>query len=378
MGWVWLNRYREKGGYVLWWMAILGISFFSEPEVGEGANLARLFQRAANVADNVPIRRLDEVMEETAQSRAGREVLEKLSGIKRLDDPLEHSRAIRKVFQEAIGRSDGAILKQVDALPRASQEAAVVLAHGGRRLKEVVPDLALRGRLIREGGAEILSALGRVDDLGEDLVRFDTALKAGNLPSPPGMRPITLQDFGRFFHTQGERASHFWNKYVRPYWKLWVGTAALAAVLLAPEEYIDKVGDLTEEGLKKIGRLGGEILAGALAGAVKGAGEAVKNTVEKTGQAVVETFFTSPAGIVAAVLIVLGVMLCVPPMRRILSKVVRFPFTRWRRIAQSAVQKSGSGEQDSASRDQGDAKVVAGSSQTAERSVKPSAEGGQS
>jgi hypothetical protein len=378
MGWVGVNRRREAGGLCLWGIVVLGACCFHMPEVGEGANVARLFRRAANVADDVPIRRLDEVMEETAKSRAGREVLEKLSGSKRLDDPFEHSRAIRKVLQETIGSSDGAILKQVDSLPRTSQEAVVVLAQGGRRLKEVVPDLALRSRLIREGGAETLSALGRFDHLGDDLVRFDTALRAGKLPSPPGMRPITLNDFGSFFHTQGERAARFWEKYVRPHWKLWVGTAALAAVLLAPEEYIDKVGDLTEEGLKKIGRLGGEILAGALAGAVKGAGEAVKNTVEKTGQAVVETFFTSPAGIVAAVLIVLGVMLCVPPMRRILSKVVRFPFTRWRRIAQSAVQKSGSGEQDSASRDQSDAKVVAGSSQTAERSVKPSAEGGQS
>jgi len=369
MGWVGFNRHRETSGLCLWGMVVLGACCFHMPEVGEGANLARLFRRAANVADDVPIRRLDEVMEETAQSRAGREVLEKLSGSKRLDDPFEHSKAIRKALQEAIGSSDGAILKQVDAFPRASQEAAVVLAHGGRRLKEVVPDLALRSRLIREGGAETLSALGRFDHLGDDLVRFDTALKAGKLPSPPGMRPITLNDFGRFFHTQGERGVHFWEKYVRPNWKLWLGTAALAAVLLMPDEYLDKVGDLTKEGLHKIGRLGGEILAGTLAGIVTGAGEAVKNAVQETGQAVVQTFFTSPAGIVAAALIVFALILVVPTTRRILAKLVRGPFSLIRPMSQNASKKSVESGNGNAQKNEGGTQSTAGGPKTTETSL---------
>jgi len=336
--------YQKSRRRFLLCSAALAIWAFWFPEPLQAANLGRIVRRAADVADDVPVRRLDDVMEQTAKSRAGRELLEKLSGSKHLDDALEHSKALRKAMKEVLGSADGAVLKELDALPRATQEAALVMAHGGKRLKQAVPDLALRSRLIREGGAETLSALGRFDDLGDDLVRFDSALKAGKLPSPPGMRGVTVEDFGSFFHRQGERGHSFWQKYVRPHWKLWVGTTALAAVLLAPDEYLDKAGDLTREGLQKIGRLGGATLAGALAGAIEGAGEAAKEVVEETVSSIRRTFFTSLSGIIAAVLLVLVAMLLVPATRRVLVAVWRLPVTVWRQRPKTSPVKPAEGE----------------------------------
>lgn len=338
-----IGRQKKRHRFLLC-TAALAIWACWLPEAVQAANLRSLVRRAADVADDVPIRRLDDVIEETGKSRAGREVLEKLSGSRRLDDALEHSKAVRKALKEVLGSVDGSVLKEVEALPRASQEAALVMAHGGKQLKAVVPDMALRSRLIRDGGAETLSALGRFDDLGEDLVRFDSALKAGKLPSPPGTRAVELHDFGSFFHKQGQRGHSFWEKYVRPHWKLWVGTTALAAVLLAPDEYIDMAGNLTKEGLQKIGRLGGAVLAGALAGAVEGSGEAAKEIVEETARSIKYTFFRSPSGIIAAALLVLVVILLVPATRRLLVKVWRFPVTVWRQTPKSSINKSAEGE----------------------------------
>jgi hypothetical protein len=155
---------------------------------------------------------------------------------------------------------------------------------------------------------------------------------------------VELHDFGSFFHKQGQRGHSFWEKYVRPHWKLWVGTTALAAVLLAPDEYIDMAGNLTKEGLQKIGRLGGAVLAGALAGAVEGSGEAAKEIVEETARSIKYTFFRSPSGIIAAALLVLVVILLVPATRRLLVKVWRFPVTVWRQTPKSSINKSAEGE----------------------------------
>lgn len=333
---LWVNRAGKERYGLPSRVAVLATAIFCVAQVVQGANLARVVRRATGVAEDVPVRRLDEVVEETARSRAGRKVLAKLSGVsdaRRLDDAVEHAAAVRKALQRVGGAADPVVLKEVERLGPGAKEGVVMAAYGGQRLKSVVPDLALRSRLLREGGAETLAAIGRFDDLAEDVVRFDTALKAGKLPSPPGARALTVSDFGSFFHKQGDRADHFWRTYVRPHWKLWVGSAALAAVLLTPEEYLDAAGDLTREGLEKLGRVGGKLLGDALAGlakgAVEGAGGAVKDTVETTLHTVWRTFFTRYAGILSAALLIVGAMLVVRPIRRGMKWLVTVPFASW-------------------------------------------------
>ncbi len=289
----------------------------------QAANLAQVIRKLAGVADDIPVRGLDEVVEDAATRRAGRRLLGDLNRGKRLDDLAEESAALRYAWKKGLGVGDSRLLRELESLPPASQRAALVVAHGGQRLKAVVPDVAVRSRLVSEGGAETLAALGRFEDLAEDALGFHVALKAGKLPSPPGARSLTLNDFGRFFHTQGDRAHHFWSQYVRPHWKLWLGSAALAAVLLAPEEYLDAMGRLTQQGLEKLGRFAGKRLADVIGGTIAGAGAGTKEVVTGTARSLARTFFTSGSGLASASVLALGALLLLRPTRRWIFRTIR-------------------------------------------------------
>ena len=66
-----------------------------------------------------------------------------------------------------------------------------------------------------------MAALGLYDDLVEDAIRFDEALRAGQILPAPGAARSSLEDFGKFFRSSGDRSHRFWTIYVRPHWKLW-------------------------------------------------------------------------------------------------------------------------------------------------------------
>jgi hypothetical protein len=305
-------------------------------------DLARWARRAARIADDVPISRLDDVVKNPRTSRLGRELLEKQFPIKHLDDAVERSRLLSRAFRELAGVDVGRHLDDIARISPTAPEAALVITRGARHLGDTVPDIALRTRLLREGGAETLAAVGRYDDLAEDLVRFDAALRTQRLPSPPGVRALTLADFGSFFHTLGQRGHHFWTKYVRPHWPLWVGGAALAAVLLAPDEFLDGVGNLTAEGLEKVTRFGGELLGktlgGAAAGVVKGVGEGVKTVVEGTAQSAYRTFFTSWSGLIALAVILLVIVALVPGLRKVLFSFFALLGLCGRKVGKAPIQ----------------------------------------
>ena len=266
-------------------------------------NFGSLVRTLGRVADDVPLNKVDDVAEELAKSKAGREVLKK-AGV-RIDDALERSRGLSRLLRETVGESNPAILKQLDALDEPAREAALVLARGARRIDEAIPDVALRSQFLREGGAETVAALGRHPDFVDDVLEFDVALRAGRLPSPAGMRAATLEDLGHFLHVGGDRARHFWSNSVRPHWKLWLGGSALTAVLITPDEYLDAVGDLTEAGLEKLGKFGGDLLAKALRGAVTGLGEGSKKVVQESAETVTRVFLTEVWGVVTLTLMVL-------------------------------------------------------------------------
>lgn len=276
-------------------------------------DFASLVRRVGRVSDDVPVHRIDEVARDAASSRAGRELLEK-SGARAVD-AMERTKALRRALRETLGESDASLLRQIDDLNEPAQQAALILSRGARTLERGMPDIAMRSRFFRDSGAETVAALGRFDDLLDDAMRFDIALRGGRISSPPGVRSITLQDFGRFFHQQGGRGHHFWVKYVRPHWKLWLGGSALAAVLVAPDEYLDSVGDFTSEGLNKLGVAAGDILGKTLQGMIEGAGEGTKKAIRHANDAVTRTFLKSVSG-VAALLVLVSVGLFLLPFTR--------------------------------------------------------------
>lgn len=285
-------------------------------------DFSRLLRRLAKVADDVPVRGLDEAMEGVVVGRHGRSLVDDVvrRGGGKIDDVAERSRVLRKLWKETIGDADASLLRQLDDLPPVRSEAAVTMARGARRLESTIPDLAIRGRFLREGGGETLAAMGRYDDLVDDAVRFDLALQAGKLPSPAGARTLTLSDFGAFFHRNGERAYRFWAKSVSPHWKLWLGGTALAALLLSSDEMIDEAGQLTATAMRRLGDHLGDRLAAILAAGVEGTAALAEPIIAKTSQSLAERLWASSTGRVALALLTSGLVLILwPPVRRIVA-----------------------------------------------------------
>lgn len=292
------------------------------------ADLGRLVRGIARVSDDVPIRSLDDLPSSPRMRRAARELIEEAGT--HSDDVLSRTKAVRRALEQTLSSIESPSLRRqfledISRLDLPSQEAALVLARGSKRLADVVPDIAIRSRLLRNGGGEMLASLGRFEDLADDALKFDVAVNKGILRSPREMRNLTSEDFGRFFLDQGKRGHHFWTKYVRPHWKLWLAGTALAAVMLAPDEFLDAAGNLTEQGIGKVGKLGGEVLAGALAGTIHAAGEGAKQIVRETTQEFSRTFFADVWGILTFALLVVVVVVAVPFTRRycigILSRI---------------------------------------------------------
>lgn len=286
-----------------------------------------LIRKAGGVADDVPVSRADDVAEDLINSKTGQRAVDdalRKTGSP-VDDAAARDRAVRMLLQKAVGETDPTILRQLDELDQPGREAAFVLARGSQAIREGIPDIAARSRLLRDGGADTVASIGRYNDLVKDVIRFDAAVKAGRIPSPRGRPAITTQDFGRFFRIEGDRAHHFWTQYVRPHWKKWLAGTALAAVILAPDEYLDAAGELTQEGVRKIGQMAGSVLSGALKGAVEGAGGAAKQTVRETATAAWKTFFADAWALAGLVLLLVVAALLVPwTRRRIIAAIKRY------------------------------------------------------
>ncbi len=288
------------------------------------AKPATVIRKIAQVGDNVPVRKVDDVAKELGKSPAGRDLLQR-SGSRITDAPSYQralNRAVRETLQEA---GDPALLRHLDRLDNPTKEALLVLGRGSRTIREGIPDIATRARFMGDGGANTVAALGRYGDLMPDAVRFDAALRAGRITSPPGYRALGLEDFGHFFRAQGDRAHNFWSTYVRPHWGKWLVGGALAAVLLAPDEYLDQVGDVTKEGARRIINLAGDALGGLLEGTVVGIGETTRDTVRGTTLAAWRTFFSDIWGVLALAVIIAILLILLfmfrPALTLLLSRI---------------------------------------------------------
>ncbi len=274
--------------------------------------LSKLASRAARMADDIPLKNADAISDYIRRSS------ESVDDVLKRDFPdvlkvMDRSNAIRKALGNLVDESsDPSVRRLLGELDDIDTESALLTCSGSKRLADKVGDFSLRDRLMREGGAETLAAIGKHDDLVDDWLRFSAAIDAKKLPSPPGMRQISAEDFGKFFLSQGDRAKTFWDTYVKPHWQVWLGSAALAAVILAPDDFIDAAGHLTQRGFERIGELGGA----ALAGAIKGSGEVAKQAVEE----VARTYMTSVAGWVSLAIIVLAMVIVFSPARIALFK----------------------------------------------------------
>jgi hypothetical protein len=272
-------------------------------------DMGRALRKIARVADDVPISKLDDAATELASSRFARELVEKTGA--RVDDVAARARVMKKLLAESADGLPPAVLREVDALEGPAQDAIAVLARGSKKISAAIPDVAERTALIREGGARTLLVIGRYEDLADDAVKFAAASRAKVLKTPGGGY-LTLGDFDDFFIKQGDRAKTFWDKSVRPNWKLWLGSTALATILATPDEYLDHAGNLLAGAIAKIGRVGGKAIEGALATT----GEVVGDTL----WTILRAFVSHPLG---AAIVGVGGLLALGGLERPIRRVCR-------------------------------------------------------
>jgi hypothetical protein len=222
---------------------------------GLAVDYATIIRKLSKSADDIPVTRIDDVIANKRTSEAGADLIRRQakSGV-----DLSELNAIRR---RALDGLDPVTIRQIDSLPSDAKDAIYLVSSGTKKMREAIPDIALRGEFLRDGGGDLLAMLGRRGDLAGDAVELRNYLKNGRLPSLPGGRPITLNDWARFMESNPSRGDYFWNTYWKGKEKYWLGTAGLAAVLLTPEEYLDDAGKFLEKGVNKLGGIVGEAIA---------------------------------------------------------------------------------------------------------------------
>jgi len=293
--------------------------------------LDELVRGTARVAEDVPVKRLDEVVTELSKSRVAREAVDaELRKAGRAAEVGEAARGaarsheVLRLLRSATAELDPSLIRRIEQLDDASRDAALVLTRGGEELSRTLPDLATRGRLLREGGADTVAVVGIFGpDAAHAALRLDEAIRGGAVVVKEGRRAVTVADFGNAMLRFGEGSWSFWKEYVQPHWKLWAASGALAAYLANPEYFQDAAGKLTESGFKRLTELVGEVGASAIRGVGRGSGEAAR----QMKQAAQETFFDGWQGLYAAVgtLVFLGAVAIL--FRRVRHWLLR-PF-RW-------------------------------------------------
>ena len=282
-------------------------------------SLGSAIRNVAKVSDDVPINRLDDFINNKATLEAAQDLAKRSTG--RIDD-LSNPDVLSRILRTTLKNVDPKVLKQIDELDIPSKQAALVLSHGAEQVRGAIPDLALRSTFLTEAGAGTLFALGRYDDLMTDAIRYNTVAKAGLITNATS--PATMETFGNFFTRNGDIAHHFWTTTVRPNWKTWATGTALTTVMLAPDEYLDAAGDLTEEGIRKLVKAGTKIMTGV----IKGSGEAVKKATSETVGAIYETYFKTATGVLALCITLSAISVFMPFTRKFLMRFIHRRFQK--------------------------------------------------
>lgn len=237
-------------------------------------NWSNIIRKAANVAEDVPVNKADEFAKNLAENKSFKDSL-----VRRFKDanPKKTPTASRfgRQLDELIQNIDPDSARAIRSLDESAQPVAIVLLDGAKKTEQLIPDLAMRGRFIRDGGPETIAAIGlHGDDAARQLRIFDGQLAAGKIIAPAGQRAANLQDLGRFLSNGGDNAWKFWRESVVPHLGKWLAGGAISAFLIAPDLFIDSAGNLTKYGTEKVLELGGEVLANALKGVAAGSKKA--------------------------------------------------------------------------------------------------------
>jgi hypothetical protein len=304
---------------------IVLLVIFCVTSTANALNFTAFARKAAKVTDNVPLRGADELAETMARNKASREALENAARrVVKSADPSMLKNAVKTELHAV----DPSLVRFADDLPKASQEYLLILGEGVKSCEKNMSDMLQRAKFLERGGAETVTAVGMYgDNAAKAAMRLDAAIHSGKLMSPKGMKAVSLADYGKLFTKYGDAANNFWTKYVTPHWEKWLAGGALAWYLIDPDGFMDTVGNLTEEGLKRLTQCAGDVAATAIAGISKG----VEHAAEKVGTASIDAvkrtagnFFTSWTTCIGGIVILFIIACCLPFTRYFILKPFKF------------------------------------------------------
>lgn len=196
-------------------------------------------------------------------------------------DAAARGRKLKSLLEATLYQPDPALLRRIGTLGQNEMEAALVLARGSRRLIVVAPDVAIRGRLLSEGGSDLVAAIGlHGDDLARDATRLSDMISAGRIPARIADQS-SLARFSEVMRSGDGGAWTFWKVYVVPHWGKWAVGGAFATYLANPEYFHDAAGKITKEGMRRVGVIIGKVVSGAMDGAAEGGKSAVDQIWQK-------------------------------------------------------------------------------------------------
>jgi hypothetical protein len=191
-------------------------------------------------------------------------------GVEVTSDVAARGRQYKRMLLEVLHQPDPDLLRRIEILDPNQLGAALVLARGSGALTKAIPDVASRARLLRDGGSELVAAIGtHGDEVTRDAVRLHGLISAGQLPERVAQQG-TIARFSELMRKNSGEAWKFWQEYVSPHWGKWVSGGLLAAYLSNPEAFQDGAGKITEEGTRRITEVLGTVIAEAIIGAGKG------------------------------------------------------------------------------------------------------------
>lgn len=285
-----------------------------------------LLRRSLSLGDDIPLAHSDEVLKRLRNTGTARGKLDELLP-RNLDDAarkVARAHEVTRMLKAAAAGADTTLLKHLDELDEATREALTILTKGSREIAEQMPDLALRGRMLKAGGTDMVAAVGlHGKPVSRAVLQLDAALSAGKVVVPAEKRAVTLADFGRVMHQTGNASWSFWQKYVLPHWKEWLASGALTAYLLEPEKFQDALGNLTEAGFAELTALAGAAAAGSIRGIGKGSEEAAK-AMTKTVQETYLQGWQSVYAIVGTLVLLFLLSLMFPRVRRFAGRPLRW------------------------------------------------------
>lgn len=283
-------------------LVILTFGLFIPTNIKAGV-LQQIVRKAGKVADDVPLRPMEETMSSPSTRKMAEELMQKPGKIKA---GVPYSRAlIQEIKTTSSALADPKVLKALDTLDDAGLEVVMLASRGAKNVEVAVKDIGRRAEFLRKVDGDTLCVLGRYDDLADEAINFQKALaNPSNIPSPVGMRRVTLDDFGKFFKKFGEKGHDFWMKTIKPHWKFWAATTAISVILFTPEEDLENAIDSVVQEVRKVTNLSDKVIKESL-----GLGGEI---AEKTLWAILAGFFNTWFGacfaIIGGILILLYVL----------------------------------------------------------------------